>query len=180
MNYYNGVITGAHCKLRPVTEDDSEFIVALRNEGSRSRFISKSVTSVQAQRDWIRAYDARNRAGLEYYFICCDLQGTSWGTIRVYNINEVGCTGGSWVMSAGAPTAVSIETSLLHLQFVFNILSKNVMYIEVRRANTRVWKWHEMCGAHFRNEDKINRFYDYLKGDLNIAKNLIEKIILKM
>jgi len=172
----NGVILGKFCKLRPVTVGDAGFIVRLRNDERKSTHISKGVQTVEAQADWISFYLTRYRKGLEYYFIACDMQDKPCGTVRLYHINAHECTGGSWVMQAGTPTAISLETYLMPLHFAFETLSKSIVHIDVRKENTRVWKWHEMCGALFVNEDEHYRYYDYLAESLPIAERLVSSL----
>ena len=177
MNYENGIIHGRYCSLRPVRVDDAEFIVSLRNEPRHSRYISLGADSAEAQRQWIISYLDRHKAGNEYYFIACDLDGKAWGTTRLYNFHDTECTGGSWVMLPGAPTAISLETYLLPIRFAFEVLSKEVMHLDVRRDNRRVCKWHEMCGAIVMKEDELNRYYDYDPVVYLIAEKLVCSMI---
>jgi RimJ/RimL family protein N-acetyltransferase len=177
MTYENQVIRGTYCILRPVREDDAEFIVSLRNDAKLARHISKSVESVEQQQQWIRSYFGRNKEGLEYYFIACDLDEVPCGTFRLYNVTECECTGGSWVMRRGAPLPVSLESYLLPMRFSFTILAKKVMRIDVRKENLRVWKWHEMCGAKFIREDDFDRYYEYSPEGYPVAERAVYKII---
>lgn len=177
MTYKNDIIYGKHCVLRPVNEEDSEFIVSIRNQSRLSRYISKSAESIEDQRQWIIEYLKRRKIGTEYYFIACDLHGNPCGTVRIYNIKEHECTGGSWVMSPITPIEVSLESYLLPLAFAFKTLSKSVLHIDVRQENTRVWKWHELCGAIYISENKLERFYDYIPARYSIAENRVQKSI---
>ena len=177
MTHENGIIYGTHCALRPVKEDDSEFIVSLRNDSRLSRYISKSADSIEAQRQWIIEHLKRRELGAEYYFIACDLQGNPWGTVRIYNIENDECTCGSWVMIPGTPIEVTLESYLLPLAFAFEILSMRVLHIDVRRENTRVWRWHELCGAVFIRENELDRFYDYTPAVYPVAKKRVYSII---
>jgi len=173
----SGVILGKFCKLRPVTVNDAGFIVRLRNDERKSTYISKGVQTIEAQADWIVSYLQRYSEGLEYYFIACDMEDKACGTVRLYRINDHECTGGSWVMKAGTPTAISLETYLMPLHFAFETLSKSVVHIDVRKENTRVWKWHEMCGALFIGEDENYRYYDYLPESKLIAERMVSRLI---
>jgi hypothetical protein len=177
MKYENGIIRADHCLFRLIHLDDSEFVVNLRNETRRSRFISKSAETADAQREWIRSYLPRHEAGHEYYFIACDLNNTPWGTVRLYDIGETECTGGSWVMLDGAPLSISLETYLLPMWFAFHVLSKKVLHIDVRKANTRVCKWHEMCGAELLREDGLDRYYYYTPESYSIARRIVHESI---
>ena len=173
IQYTNEVLYGQFCTLRPVQIEDAEFIMELRNDARRARYISAGSDSVDAQRLWIRRYLERRKLGEEYYFVACDINSEAWGVIRLYDIQADECTGGSWVMRKGSPTAVSLETYLLPIHLAFKVLSKQVMHIDVRKANTRVWMWHEMCGAIFQSEDQLNRYYDYTPAVYSIAENRV-------
>ena len=177
MTYENNIIYGIHCVLRPLGEEDAEFIVSLRNQSRLSRYICKSVESIEDQRQWIIEYFKRRMTGTEYYFIACDLQKNPWGTVRIYNIKDDECTAGSWIMKPGSPIEVSLESYLLPMAFAFETLSKRVLHIDVRRENTRVWKWHEACGAVFIREDELDRFYDYFPAVYPVVKKRVYSTI---
>lgn len=177
MTYENEIIHGTHCLLRPAREEDAEFIVALRNDPRLSRHISKGMQSAEEQLKWLQAYQERNKAGLEYYFIVCDLLGNSCGTVRVYAVTKREATVGSWVMTPGSPLAVSLESFLLPMTFIFETLAKQVLHIDVRKDNVRVWKWHELCGAVFLREDNLLRYYDYTPASYSVAEARVRNTI---
>ena len=85
---------GLHCRL--VNESDAAFIVQLRTDAKRSRFIHETDNDVNKQVEWIRNYKQREADGLEYYFIY-DINGEPFGVYRIYNIFDDHCTEGSWV-----------------------------------------------------------------------------------
>jgi len=170
-------LSGRFSILRPVDEADADFIVKLRNDPKLSRHISRTDSSVEKQREWIRSYFQRNSAGNEYYFIACDLAGVPWGTVRLYHIQADECTGGSWVMGHGTPMEVSLESYLLPMEIAFTILNLNVLHIDVRKGNKRVLQWHESCGAIFTHEDEENRYYDYTPAVYPFAKNRVYSIL---
>jgi len=177
MNNESKSLSGKFCMLRPVEEADAEFIVELRSDPKLSRHISRTDSSVEKQREWIRSYFERNCAGKEYYFIACDLPGVPWGTARLYHIQGDECTGGSWVMGHGTPMEVSLESYLLPMEFAFTILNLNVLHIDVRKGNKRVLQWHESCGAIFTHEDEENRYYDYTPAVYPTTKSRVYSLI---
>jgi len=173
MKYENGQILGRYSVLRPVREEDAAFIVSLRTNPQLSRHISATDSSVESQRQWIRGFLERAAHGLEYYFIVCDLQGRSWGTVRLYDIKDDACTGGSWLMTQGSPLSASFESYLAPMFLAFEVLKLHVMHIDVRKENKRVWRWHESCGAVFQRETDMDRYYDYPRS---IYPGIAEKI----
>lgn len=177
MRYENGQIIGRYSLLRPVQAEDAAFIVSLRTNPQLSRYISATDSSVESQRKWIEGFLQRANRGLEYYFIVCDLEGTSWGTVRLYDIKNQECTGGSWLMTQGSPLSASFESYLAPMFLAFEILQLNVMHIDVRRDNKRVWRWHESCGAVFVRETDIDRYYDYPRAVYPEVSEKIYKLL---
>ncbi len=157
--------------------DDAEFIVSIRSGPRGSRFLTEGASSVEAQRQWIANYLNRYRQGQEYYFISCDQSGRPWGASRIYDIGETECTAGSWVMKSGAPIAVSLESYLLTMKFAFEDLYKSLVHVDVRKENVRVWRWHELCGATFVQEDEASRHYTYSLSEYHSAKRRVRLIL---
>ena len=177
MKLENQIIYGNFSIIRPVTEEDAAFIVGLRNEPQRCRFISATASSVEKQREWIRGFLERNSEGLEYYYIACDSSGNAWGTVRLYDILKRECTGGSWVMKPGSPLGISLESYLAPLFLAFEVLKMHVMHIDVRKGNKRVLQWHESCGAIYVREDAENRYYDYTPEVYPLAARRVYNIL---
>jgi tRNA U38,U39,U40 pseudouridine synthase TruA len=46
---------------------------------------------------------------------------------------------------------------------------------DVRQANISVWKLHEKTGARKIREDAINRYYEYLADDYQVARVWLKK-----
>ena len=74
---------GLHVRL--VCEEDAEFIVALRTNPIKARYISATSSSVDDQRSWIKNYKERETAGTDYYFIY-SYRGKLAGVNRIYEI----------------------------------------------------------------------------------------------
>ena len=58
---------GLHVRL--VREEDAEYIVQLRTNPTKNRYIHSTLNDVKAQKEWIRLYKQREAEGKEYYFI---------------------------------------------------------------------------------------------------------------
>ena len=76
-------ISGKNINLRDITVDDAEFVLALRTDENKSRFLHKTAPDLQKQIDYIRSY--KNRTD-QWYFIITDKSGLRLGTVRIYDI----------------------------------------------------------------------------------------------
>ena len=130
--------------LRPVTVDDAEFIVKLRNQEHAKGFIHKTSLNVESQRQWIADYLKREN---EYYWILTDLEGTPYGTQSLYDYNEEHNTivVGRWVKIPGFENnAISSHVQLF--DFAFNILNVHAVINDVVSTNKGVLKYHRFLG----------------------------------
>lgn len=106
---------------RLVNEDDAQFIVDLRTNPERSRYIGVTDDSVDNQRQWIKEYKIREKDGLDYYFIY------SYGTIfagvnRIYEIDDNHFIHGSWVFSDKVPPFCSLAAALIAREIAYETL----------------------------------------------------------
>ena len=130
--------------LRPVTIEDAEFIVNLRNQEHAKGFIHKTSLNVDNQKQWITEYLKRDN---EYYWILTDLSGTPYGTQSLYDFNEQNNTivVGRWVKMPGFENnALSAHVQLF--DFAFDVLKVNEVINDVVSTNKSVLKYHRFLG----------------------------------
>ena len=127
--------------LRPVTIDDAEFIVKLRNQGHVKGFIHDTSLDVEKQRKWLREYFNREN---EYYWIITTLDGTPYGTSSLYNYNQEKnqIEGGRWIRLPGYDCNM-ISGYIQMRDFVFDILNIDRVVNDVVSTNKRVIKYHK-------------------------------------
>ncbi|MBA4365774.1 MAG: hypothetical protein C0398_07260 [Coprothermobacter sp.] len=150
------VLHGHSVRLREAKVADASFIVALRRDPLLSDFIHPTSSSVAAQESWLLTYASRPD---DYYFICEDSDGKSWGTVRIPSVHASEFEIGSWVFLPDAPVGASIQAILLAYRFGFERLGYDVAVFDVRRGNERVWRFHEACGARRNRQDAENFYY---------------------
>lgn len=75
-------VRGQALILRNAVADDADFIVRLRTDAHKSRYISQTSPNVQAQRSWLERYALD--AG-QVYFIIENRTGEPLGTVRLYD-----------------------------------------------------------------------------------------------
>lgn len=136
-------LRGRSILLRDVREEDAAFILSLRLDPRKNRYLSPVADDVERQRAWIRAY---HQSQGQAYFLICDLQGEPLGTVRLYDAVGDSFSWGSWILKDGAPVLAAIETTAL----VYTLAVQwgfRAAHFQVRRANTTVLAFHERLGA---------------------------------
>lgn len=151
---------GLHVRL--VNESDAEFILSLRTNQELSRYLHPTENDVEKQREWIRAYKQRERAGEEYYFIY-DVDGEPLGVNRIYSVRGKVCTGGSWICRPQSDYVESIATLLFIRDLMFETLGFEKELFDVRKENRNVLRTHKMMGATITGESDIDFFFELEK-----------------
>lgn len=129
---------------RPVTIEDAEFIVQLRNLPHAKGFIHNTSFNVDAQKKWIADYLKRSN---EYYWIIEDKQGVKRGTTSLYNydegLNQI--ESGRWITIPGTSSS-SLSGAVLMKDFVFNVLNVSRVVCDTVITNKQVIKYHLFLG----------------------------------
>jgi RimJ/RimL family protein N-acetyltransferase len=152
-------IAGKSVILRDADTSDAQFIVQLRNDEKKGRYISATSADVSDQVEWLNGYkDATNQA----YFIITDLLGKRYGTVRIYDQQEYSFCWGSWILSSEAPGHFAIESALMVYQYALK-LGFTKAHFSVTKGNSSVIKFHERFGAELREESEEECFYTISK-----------------
>lgn len=159
-------------QLRTVNEEDAEFILELRTDDKRKRFISATDISIQNQKKWIDSYKSRESSKEEYYFIAKDNEGEDFGLYRVYKIESGLPEIGSWIIKPNySKVSNTIKLDIGIKDFVLNKLNFNKLQFEVRKKNFSVYKYHQLFGAIQTNEDDLNYYFILTREKFNENKN---------
>lgn len=146
-------IEGKYINLREAEISDSAFILSLRTDSKKSRFVHKVDDDLQKQMEYMQRYKAQDN---EWHFIAEDKQGKSLGTNRIYpTYNKLALDSnlgfyeiGSWIMSNEAGFLQVLESDLLTKQVFFDLYkldNKNVF--SVNPQNINVLNYHLKFGA---------------------------------
>lgn len=155
--------------MRPVKVTDAEFIVKLRNQPRAAQGINPTPCDVERQREWIRAYLAREN---EFYWIIEDLHGRPIGTEGYYNYsslrNEI--ESGRWVMMRDTHINV-VASRIQFFDFAFDVIGVDRIYFDIVETNKTVIRFQELCGSTrdpilYKSVDgrSLVRFYQYCKA----------------
>ena len=168
------LIKGKHISLRDANISDAKFILDLRLDPIKSRFLSPTSPLLLDQQEWMKSYEQKNG---QAYFIIQTNSGEPLGCIRIYNALDDSFEWGSWLIVNGAPPLVALESALLVYQFAFD-LGFNKAIVSVRQINRAVWKFHEsIFNACLTNETVKYRFYEVNKKSILYVLNRHAKFL---
>lgn len=153
---------GLHCRF--VNEADAEFIVKLREDKIRSRFIHSTGANIEKQVDWIREYKTREAKGEEYYFIY-EINDEPFGVNRIYDICEDHCTEGSWVCLPIEDSSKTIASALIIRDIIFDFFQFDYDLFNVSVGNNKVKKFHKISGAAIVDQNEEEYYFQLQRDD---------------
>lgn len=137
-------IRGFAFGLRPITLEDAEFIVELRSDPQRTRFMHPIPLSVEAQRAYLEEYFRREG---DYYFVV-ERHSESYheGLAAIYNVDMEKRTAewGRWIMRPGS--LAPVESALRIYEAAFDYLHLEEVYGHTITENKVVVSFHDRCG----------------------------------
>lgn len=164
--------------LKPVEEEDAEFIIKLRTDDKKSRFISKTNDDIELQKEWIRSYKKREAVKEEFYFIAVDNNEEKFATYRIYDIGDDICEIGSWVSKPGYSNVNnSLKVDIIIKEFVFETLGYNQLKFVVNKENMSVLKYHKLFHPNIIGESDHDYYFVLEKENFVKRRNLIFKNI---
>lgn len=139
---------GLHVRL--VREEDAEFIVKLRNDPQKARYISITSNSVDDQIKWIRLYKEREKEGRDYYFMY-SYQDKLAGVNRIYDIEENHFIHGSWVFGDDIPPYCALAAGIIAREVAYDTLGLDVEIdtAGVHKDNHGVLQYIRTLGVEF-------------------------------
>lgn len=172
--------TAKTIRLRLVEPDDAAFIVSMRVDDTKNKYLSPTDGNVENQRKWIERYKAREAEGEEYYFIIEDLNGKPCGCIRMYDFQPPSFCWGSWIVMPWAPPKTAIQSALLIYEIAFFELGFTNCHFDVRLGNEKALAFHDRMGATRTTQSDIDQFFiypkaKYLEDRVSYAKFLPQK-----
>lgn len=129
--------------FRDVNVNDAGFILSLRTDESKSRFLSAVSADLSAQQAWLEGYaNSKNQA----YFII-EHQNEPIGTVRLYDAQQDSFCWGSWILKDSRPSHAALESALMVYSYGIEHLGFKSSHFTVHKGNQRVWVFHERFGA---------------------------------
>lgn len=136
-------LQGRSISMRAATPDDADFVLALRSDATKTRFLQPVQGDLQAQRDWLVRSHADPR---QLYCVICGHDGERLGLVRLYDPQGDSICWGSWLIRDGAPSSTAIESALLVYRHAL-ALGYRRSHFDVRIGNDSVLRFHTGFGA---------------------------------
>ena len=136
-------VTGHAYRLRPIGDADAQFVVDLRTDPARARFLHPTSSRLQDQLDWLAAYYERTN---DFYFLVERRDtGTPEGLVAIYDIDWGAKRGewGRWILRPGSFAA--IESAWLIYRCGFELLRLDEIYSRTAATNVKVVSFHDSC-----------------------------------
>jgi RimJ/RimL family protein N-acetyltransferase len=130
--------------LRPITLEDAEFILELRADRQRSRFLHPIALSVEAQRAYLEEYFKRED---DYYFVVeRQRENSREGLAAIYNVDaqKRSAEWGRWILRPGS--LASAESALRIYEAAFDYLHLEEVHCHTISENRAVVSFHDRCG----------------------------------
>jgi len=160
-------LEGKYVNLREVKLDDAAFILSLRCDEKKSRFLHKTENNIQKQIDYLKHYKTLDD---EWYFIIENKKHEPLGTVRIYDVQGNQYTSGSWLMKEGVLPEETIEGDLLLGQYAFEVLGFKKSVFDVRKNNKKVVRYHIFSGAKIIKETDEDYIFEANEGTYHQKK----------
>lgn len=151
-------VIGPRLRFRNAVPDDAEFILSLRLDERKNQHLSSVAPDLEKQRKWLEEMGDDQI----YFIIEADVPV---GTVRLYDQRGTSFSWGSWILSDHAPKSAAVESTLM-VYAVGLELGFKAAHFDVRKANEKVWEYHERLGAARTGETESDYLYSIHKGAL--------------
>lgn len=148
-------VEGHTLSFRNAVVDDAEFILSLRTDENKSRYLNATSNDVVAQRTWLANY--ATGSGQVYFII--EHANVAIGTVRLYDAQGDSFCWGSWILKEGRPKQAAVESALMVYAYAIDYLGFKAAHFDVRKGNERVLKFHERFQAKRVGENELDYFY---------------------
>ena len=148
-------VQGKTLKFKNATVNDAEFILSLRTDIEKSKYLSVVSNDVLAQQNWLKKYEQLTD---QAYFII-HFNDEPIGTVRLYDQQGESFSWGSWVLKNTRPSHAAMESALMVYSYGINYLKFKAAHFDVRKGNERVWQFHESFGAVRTGENDLDYLY---------------------
>ncbi len=141
--------------FRNAAVEDAAFILSLRTDTGKSRYLSPVSGVLAEQRAWLKRYAQAND---QAYFII-EYQGTPIGTVRLYDPQGDSFCWGPWILHSSFPTHAAMESALMVYAYAVDCLGFAAAHFDVRKDNERVWQFQGRFGPVKTTDIDLNYFY---------------------
>jgi RimJ/RimL family protein N-acetyltransferase len=166
-------VHGKSLVFHDATEAYADFILSLRTDSIKSRYLSVTSADLQSQKDWLKSYAFA--AGQAYFIIYSNNKPV--GTVRLYDAQGESFCWGSWILSSEAPGTAAVESALMVYAYAIDHLDFKAAHFDVRKGNESVWKFHERFGAQRTHETREDFIYQITLDAILQARSRYAKFL---
>ena len=161
------MVMGKTLNFRDATPSDAAFVLSLRTDSQKSKYLSGVTGEIDKQIEWLKRYgECEDQA----YFIIINQAEEPLGTVRLYDPQGQSFCWGSWILRDGVPKSAAIESALMVYSFALHYLEFKKAHFDVRKGNEAVWRFHERFGAVKVGE--TDQDYLYQIGNMAILSSM--------
>jgi RimJ/RimL family protein N-acetyltransferase len=171
------LLKGKNINLKTVEIEDAEFIFSMRQNESKTKFLSKVSGDIETQKEWIINYKQRENQKKEFYFVIESKNSEKLGLVRMYDFQNNSFCWGSWLIKEDAPKTTAIESALQIYEFGFYNLGFEKSHFDVRKGNAKVTAFHQRFGAKIVDENELDYFFNFEKNDYEIIKEKYKRYL---
>lgn len=143
-------VEGFAFALRPVRMEDAAFIVEVRANGSRSKYLHPISAKVEDQEAYLKNYFEREN---DYYFVVESVKdGRREGLVGIYDIENGTAEWGRWILKEDS--LAMIESVFLTYTIAFEHLKLDELRCLTVSDNQAVVSFHDSCGLERRATHK--------------------------
>jgi RimJ/RimL family protein N-acetyltransferase len=166
-------VQGRTLTFRDATTDDAAFILSLRTNAEKSRYLSPVSGELSEQQAWLTRYA---NADDQAYFII-ESHGEPIGTVRLYDQQGDSFCWGSWILKDGRPSHAAMESALMVYAYALDHLGFAGAHFDVRKGNERVWQFHERFGAQRIGKTESDYLYKVQREAIVISRQRYLKFL---
>lgn len=159
-------VVGKTLVFRNANVNDAQFILSLRTDLEKNRYLSQVSGDITDQQAWLATYaESEDQA----YFII-EYQSIPIGTVRLYDQQGNSFSWGSWILANNRPSHAALESALMVYAYAVDHLGFMASHFDVRKGNERVWQFHERFGARRIFENLLEYQYQIGLDDIHSAR----------
>lgn len=160
---YDKIIEGLTVDLRAVQIEDAEVTFSMRSDREKTKYMHQVYGTVENQREYIKKQ--REKEG-DYLFVVIDKAGKIIGMRGIYNVFNGHAESGRTIGYGDA--FQNIEALILGIDFAFDVLGVDKVYMDAAVDNTSVRGIQTQLGAKEYKREKLPELeFEYVFSVLN-------------
>lgn len=163
-------------KVRLINQNDADFILSLRANPHRTKYMITLEYNIKNQIKWIKEYKKREKEGLDYYFIYSSIKGKPIGVNRNSHIDlkTKSAKANSLIAVCGLKYE-ALKMELIRNEIVFDLLEMDTIWAEVHKRNSKAVRIFKLFGYKFK--DSGTKFFHVSLTKDNFLKACKNSII---